>query len=188
MDILLALQDKIDQIHYKERKIKKIFKFNSIDLKDKPQSCFSEILDYLTKNKDKIKDFDLEYWIDPDDFSNVICLNILPSDEISNNFSPLYPIFGITSREAILNSIRESIQNILSEYSWDFNSKKNRDEIRQKISKILRVKIEDKTRKEQRSSNVTYFKAITEKGEEYTLDSYIEKISKNGKKSNVGDN
>ena len=181
MSLIKILQEKIDALHYKEKMIKKTFKFTSENLKNNPNGCFNEIVKYLEKNSENIVDFEIDHWIDSEDFSNVLSINILPTDGIKNEIPPLYDIFHISSRNAILDSMRENIQNVLSSHEWNFEESENREIIRKSLIKCLGVNIEDHTKKETKSPGIIYFKVIEENGEEHSLQSYIEKISKNGK-------
>jgi hypothetical protein len=180
------LQKKIDSIHQSDKQIRKIFRYGKNESVTGSKKCFDEILNYLENNSDNIEDFGVNYWVDPENFSNVICLNIIPTQDIMKKTTPYYELFNITSKGAILDSLREHIQNIFLDYEWKFNNKTELNEICDRLSKTLGAVVKEDKSSDSLKKGALHFIVVEENGKEYTLESYIKKISKNGRDTNVG--
>jgi hypothetical protein len=92
------LKKRIHEILSEKNKIiRKTFRVNLADLQDDPESVVIDIYQYLKAHQDKIEDFWIEHYVDPESFTPVLEVKILPVEDI---------------RKHMLNSFWESLSSV----------------------------------------------------------------------------
>lgn len=92
------LKERICEIASEKNKIlRKTFKLNLADVQDDPESIVIDVYQYLKDHQDKIEDFWIEQYIDPETFAPVLEVKVLPVEDI---------------RKHMINSFWEPLSNV----------------------------------------------------------------------------
>ena len=100
-DMMGKLLSKLDEMRERQATIQKTFSFSMEDLQDTPAVCLSEIYQYLTLHRDKIKEFWFTSNVDIETFKPLLTIHMIPVDEIAEELS--------SSRNSIWSKLTESI-------------------------------------------------------------------------------
>jgi hypothetical protein len=172
---------KIEKLQREPQTLKKFFVFNNTDLTDDYEGCMEVIEEYLDQHKDKILDFFFETWIDEITMQPVLMLKMklvptissfLLNNKLLNNLLP-------SSVEGDI--LREEISEIFNQHAFEFNEGETRKSIISKIKfRLPLIDIEDRTTDED-NDNQSFNFIVKSRGEEMSLNDYIESISKAGR-------
>lgn len=132
-DIRETILEKMEDLQRGPKTIKKFFPFTMGDLVDDYEGCMEVIEDFIDMHKDKIEDFEFESWIDEVTMTPVLMMKMYLVPTISNHLSNITHLNNMLKSSVEADIIREEITNIISEYQWEFNDKKTRDDLANRL-------------------------------------------------------
>jgi hypothetical protein len=153
-NISKTLQEKLKFLTTEDNKtIRKVFKIPVAQVQDDPHQIFGEIRNYLREHRDKIEDFRLESYIDPESFSPVIVLHVVPIQEVRKHLiNSFWQNLVHLDIRAFL--IGENVESIVQSFSFEFNTPEMRAQLCSLIEQLLKshssatFAIEDRTTEE----------------------------------------
>ncbi len=167
---------KIEELQLKTPTLNKFFVFSIEEITKDYEGCLESIEGYLETHKDKIEDFEFESWIDSEDFSFILMLKMKLVDSMSRHLIPSSVLNSLLPSSVEARILRERVQNILLNYSWEFSDEATRKNIIRELEICLSVEnIEDRTTSENIDRGVLNF-IINQDSEELTISEYLSKI------------
>ena len=169
---------KIEELQTKKPTLNRFFVFSIEEVTNDYEGCLESIEIYLESHKDKIKDFEFDSWIDSEDFSLVLMLKMKLDESLSKHIMPSNILNCLLPSSTESRILRERIQNIFLNYSWDFNKEENRKNMIKELEIALSLQdIEDKTTPENIDMGFLNF-IIKAENKEITINEYLESIEK----------
>lgn len=167
---------KLEDLVTKTPTLNKFFVFSIDELNNDYEGCLESIETYLEPHKDKIQDFEFDSWIDSETFSFVLMLKMHLDDSLSKHIKTSNILNSLLPSSVEARILRERIQNVFLNYSWDFNDGENRKKIVSELEMVLDIQgIQDRTKPENIDLGVLNF-IINHEGNDLTLSKYLEVV------------
>jgi hypothetical protein len=173
--MIQEIQDKLFDLQTKGKSLHKIFRFSSTDLADNSNKCLEEISGYIEKHSNNIVDYDFDSWTDEETMGTVILLRMRLTPILDQALMSSPAIHNLLSTELQYSFLLEEITNLMSLYSFEFNTEDTRKEIcarlYDRISPYIseNFNIVDRTSIDEVDKDATNFRAKLDDDKEITL-------------------
>ena len=168
---------KIEDLVTRTPTLNRFFVFSIEELNNDYDGCLKIIENYLESHEDKIQEFEFDSWIDSETFHFVLLLKMTLDDSLSKHIKPSNILNSLLPSSTEVRILRERIQNVFLNYSWDFNTEENRKNVISELEMVLDIQgIQDKTTPANIDLGVLNF-VINHEGNDLTLSEYLDAVA-----------
>lgn len=169
--------NKLENLQTETPTLNKFFVFSQEEIGNDYEGCLESIEDFLEKNKDKIRDFEFDSWIDSETFDQVLMLKMYLDPSLERHLNRSNVLNNLLPSSVEVRILRERIQGVFFNYSWDFNTEENRKKMIQEIEIVLGIQgIQDRTTPENTDLGVLNF-IFNHEGKDLTLSDYLDAVA-----------